>query len=119
MKNERQIAQAEGLDERIQVGGVIGEAVKDLGLRGPAHPHQIDSDRPAMLRDDRQDVAPDVGPCRAAVDEQDGPPLPDLDVVQLRVQDFDETRLEGEILSADCRAHYDLQELSCFGEAPG
>jgi hypothetical protein len=61
---------AEAFDEGIEIARLIGKAVGDVGLAGLTEANQVRRDATRDRRDQRHDVAPNVGRGRIAVQEQ-------------------------------------------------
>ena len=69
MADQDDLLQAQPLEPGVQIAGVVGEAVADVGLARGAHPDQIWGQDPGLAGDVRDDVAPYVGGGGAAVQE--------------------------------------------------
>ena len=70
MDDQRDPVQAQCLDEAVDVADVVLEAVADVGLVRFAEADQVRRDAAGATGDMRNDVAPQVGGCRIAVQEQ-------------------------------------------------
>jgi hypothetical protein len=95
--DEREVVEAERLDERVEVTLVVLVGVGDVRLTGLAHADEVDRDRAIVVRDVWNDVPPQVRRGGVAVDEEDRRPLTLVDVVHARSEHLDVTGLEGEV----------------------
>ncbi len=89
---ERHVAQAQFLDERVEVAGVLEPPVFDPRLVRAPVTDQIGGDAAAERREMRNDVAPDVGRGRITVQQEDRVPRTRLDIVHARSEHLHEVR---------------------------
>jgi len=79
--DQYELVQVQRVDEGVEVAGVVGEPVGDVGSAGGAHPDQVRRQGPGLAGDVRGHVAPQVGGGRVAVQEQHGRPADAAGVV--------------------------------------
>jgi len=78
------------LEPGIEVADMVEEAVVLRGeLGGLAHAHEIGRQAPAAPGGEGQDVPPEIGRCRIAVQKDDRIALPDLDEAHLGIEHRD------------------------------
>ena len=79
--DEGDVLQPHLLNEGFHIPCVVKEAVLKVRLVGLAHADEIESDRPAVRRQIRNDVPPQVGGCRIAMKKEDWITRPLIDIV--------------------------------------
>ena len=65
------LGQAHRVEPGVEVAGMVGQPVGDIGLAGLAHPDQVRREAPGLVRHVRNHVPPEVGRGRVAVQEHD------------------------------------------------
>jgi hypothetical protein len=97
VNDEGDVLELERLDEPLDVAVVIGEYVIDVRLIGLAETDVVRRDDPALIFDVGHDVAPQIGRCRLAVQEENGIAFTLVDVVHSRTVNLDVSRLVGKL----------------------
>jgi hypothetical protein len=98
------VADEDAVQELLEVGGMGGERVAAGDLVGFAHADQVRGDAAAEVLHVRENVAPEVGRRRVAVQEDDRLPGPGVHVRHLRVLDAD-PRARERVLGRDVVGH--------------
>src|SRR5262249_60827173 len=78
------------LEPSVEIARVVDEPISSTGrLAGVAHPDQVGGEAAVTARDVGDDVAPEIGRRRVAVQEDDRIPGACVDVGHLGVEDSD------------------------------
>ena len=97
MNDEGDVLQVQRLDEALEVLRMVEESVGDVRLVGSAHADEVGRDGTSHRGDVGDDVAPQIGRGRIAMQKQNGIPLALVDVVHLRAMNLHVLGLEREL----------------------
>ena len=113
LRHHHHLADAERVEEGVEIADMVEEAVVDVGLARLAEADQVRRDAAAERRDMRDDVAPDVGRGRIAVQEQHGRAVrARLDIGHGRIEHGDSSRRNA------VKPAFGLSVFKLIGSAP-
>ena len=98
VEDQRDVRQRQRIEPGVEVARVIDESIVDCGLTRLAHADQVGSETAPFSLEARDDVAPEIGRRRIAVQEDDRLARAGLTVVDGGIEDRDVVLGHGAIV---------------------